>query len=254
MTHEKLFKIHIPEPCHEDWNKMIPNDKGALCKVCSKTVVDFSKRTDADIQKFLLENLDKKVCGRFKTAQLDSDGVEVPRLKIEFEAPKFHFPGFLMPVMTDFRAAALALILFASAVAAGCGNSGYGGGEYKQLTGAIEIVDSNSRPINNNIDTNSNNIPVNFDERTMGAVNRKSVKDSTCNVKDADNDENMTIRKIAPVQHTDTIKADTTEKIIQGEIQKKEPEPRTKMGIMQKTETKEQDYKKGDVKIERKDE
>lgn len=251
MTHENLFKIHIPEPCHEDWDKMTPNEKGAFCKVCSKTVVDFSQKSDTDIQKFLLENIDKKVCGRFKTTQLENEPVEIPRLKLEIETPKFNFPGFLLPVLTPFRATALALILFAS-VAAGCGNSGYGGGEYRQLQGAIEIVDSTNKPINFNGDTNS--VPPNIDERTMGAVNWNMVKDSTCKVNNTNNDDYMTVGKIAPIQLIDTIKVDTTERMIQGEIQKKEPEPKIKMGMMKRIEPKEQDYKKGDVKIERKEE
>lgn len=251
MTHENLFKIHIPEPCHEDWSKMTPNEKGAFCKVCSKTVVDFSKKNDEEIQKFLLENMDKKVCGRFKTTQLENEEIEVPRLKLEIESPKFHFPGFLLPVLTPFRATALALILFASAAISGCGNSGYGGGEYKELQGAVEIVDSTNKPVNYNSDTNS--VPPNFDERTMGAVNWNMVKDSTCKINNVDND-NMTVGKIAPIQRTDTIKTDTTERMIQGEIQQKDPEPKIKMGMMKRVEPKEQDYKKGDVKIERKEE
>ncbi|MGG5616684.1 hypothetical protein ACPDHI_10415 [Myroides odoratimimus] len=37
------YRIEIPEPCHEDWDKMAPQDKGRHCAVCDKVVVDFSK-------------------------------------------------------------------------------------------------------------------------------------------------------------------------------------------------------------------
>ena len=26
------IKISIPEPCHEDWNKMVLNEKGRFCE------------------------------------------------------------------------------------------------------------------------------------------------------------------------------------------------------------------------------
>ena len=32
--------MHIAKPCHEDWNRMSPNDQGRHCAACEKTVVD----------------------------------------------------------------------------------------------------------------------------------------------------------------------------------------------------------------------
>src|SRR5438132_12349136 len=103
MEYENLFRIHIPEPCHEDWNKMTSNQQGAFCKVCSKTVVDFSEKSSEEINKFLADNINKKICGRFKTTQLD----ETPKLKNEI--PKIHFPGYLFPISySPLRAFAMA--------------------------------------------------------------------------------------------------------------------------------------------------
>jgi hypothetical protein len=59
--------------------------------------------------------------------------------------------------------------------------------------------------------------------------------------------------KILPVENTDTLKTDTTETMIQGEVQKKEEQPRIKMGMVKKIEE-EKNYLKGDVKMERKEE
>ncbi len=65
------FIVRVPEPCHEDWNKMKPEEKGRFCNSCSKTVVDFSNKTDYEIKKVLDENPKGHVCGHFKKTQLD---------------------------------------------------------------------------------------------------------------------------------------------------------------------------------------
>lgn len=72
------FKIAIPKPCHEDWNAMTPAEKGKFCSSCSKTVVDFTKQSTKEIQEYLLENRNKKVCGHFYKKQLDTIVIEIP--------------------------------------------------------------------------------------------------------------------------------------------------------------------------------
>ncbi len=64
------FTIHIPEPCHEDWNAMQPDAKGKFCNSCNKSVHDFSDKTDMEIRTILMEYKDQKVCGRFKKTQI----------------------------------------------------------------------------------------------------------------------------------------------------------------------------------------
>ena len=63
--------IRIPEPCHEDWNKMTPDTNGKFCGSCQKSVFDFSNKTDEEIKDILMHYKDQKVCGRFKTTQID---------------------------------------------------------------------------------------------------------------------------------------------------------------------------------------
>ncbi len=63
----KSITIDIPEPCHEDWNKMTPKDQGRHCSACNKTVIDFTKQTDEQIIKAFESR--RKLCGRFKTKQ-----------------------------------------------------------------------------------------------------------------------------------------------------------------------------------------
>ena len=61
--------IQINTPCHENWAKMTPEDKGRFCSLCNKSVIDFSLMTDNEILKHLKkENSD--LCGRFSVTQL----------------------------------------------------------------------------------------------------------------------------------------------------------------------------------------
>lgn len=72
QTMDTNFKISIPKPCHEDWNKFTPHEKGAFCKVCSKSVHDFTKSSAEEIKTILVEEMSagNKVCGRFNGSQL----------------------------------------------------------------------------------------------------------------------------------------------------------------------------------------
>lgn len=75
------INISIPKPCHEDWQKMTPLEKGRLCNSCQKQVFDFTKSSDREIvQKF---NLEKNSCGRFLKTQLERD-IAVPKEKSSF--------------------------------------------------------------------------------------------------------------------------------------------------------------------------
>ena len=65
------MKISINTPCHENWDGMTPNEKGAFCLSCQKTVVDFSQKTITEIKDFFREvPKTESVCGRFEEDQL----------------------------------------------------------------------------------------------------------------------------------------------------------------------------------------
>ncbi|PIE50537.1 MAG: hypothetical protein CSA38_02770 [Flavobacteriales bacterium] len=66
------MKINIPQPCHENWNEMTPKEKGRFCKVCQKTVRDFSNDADEELFDFFSENTEE-VCGNFNQSQLNRD-------------------------------------------------------------------------------------------------------------------------------------------------------------------------------------
>lgn len=62
------MKISIPQPCHENWNEMLPVEKGRFCQSCQKCVIDFTKLPDDEILKILKM---PNQCGRFSTNQLE---------------------------------------------------------------------------------------------------------------------------------------------------------------------------------------
>lgn len=68
----KSLHLQVPEPCHENWNKMTPNEQGRFCLSCSKTVVDFSMMTDKELLNYF-STASQHVCGRFSDDQLNKD-------------------------------------------------------------------------------------------------------------------------------------------------------------------------------------
>jgi len=71
-------KITIPEPCHENWDKMTPKENGRFCMSCSKTVIDFTSMLPDEIQHFFIQNQNNKICGRFRKSQLDTINIQIP--------------------------------------------------------------------------------------------------------------------------------------------------------------------------------
>jgi TonB family protein len=96
------MKISIPNPCHENWNAMTPNEQGRFCLSCQKTVVDFTKMEKTEIQDYFRSITTEKICGRIKASELIST-ITLPEVAIYptryFIAPK-HTPStlFLMTI------------------------------------------------------------------------------------------------------------------------------------------------------------
>jgi hypothetical protein len=86
---EKKYKITIPEPCKEDWDKMMPKDNGRFCLNCSKTVVDFTAMLPDEIQHFFIQNQNEKICGRFKNEQLETIIIQIPN-RVLYTQTKYH--------------------------------------------------------------------------------------------------------------------------------------------------------------------
>jgi hypothetical protein len=75
---ERNLKITIPKPCHEDWNKMTLKENNRFCLSCYKTVIDFTTMLPDEIQHFFVQNQNKKICGRFKSEQLEGLIIQIP--------------------------------------------------------------------------------------------------------------------------------------------------------------------------------
>lgn len=97
----KKFQLQIPEPCHEDWDKMTPGDKGRFCDSCQKTVHDFTGMSDVQSIAFFKKPSTGSVCGRFHNDQLERD-FEIPRKRLPWIKYFFQFaiPVFLTSLKT----------------------------------------------------------------------------------------------------------------------------------------------------------
>jgi len=86
---ERKYKLEIPKPCHEDWDKMNPNGNGRFCLSCSKTVIDFTTMLPNEVQHFFIQNQNKNICGRFKKSQLDSITIQIPT-QVLYSQTQYH--------------------------------------------------------------------------------------------------------------------------------------------------------------------
>lgn len=83
-----MLKISIPTPCHEDWNKMTPDETGRHCSICAKSVVDFTSMSDEEVKHFFLhKKKEERVCGRFKQTQLSNITIELPQNILSIRMP-----------------------------------------------------------------------------------------------------------------------------------------------------------------------
>jgi hypothetical protein len=75
---KQKLRLSIPTPCHEDWEKMLPVERGRHCEQCCKTVVDFTGMSDEEVVKYFVGRARGGVCGRFAPDQLGRELAPAP--------------------------------------------------------------------------------------------------------------------------------------------------------------------------------
>lgn len=96
------MRLSIPQPCHEDWQKMSPEAQGRFCSLCSKTVVDFTAMTDSEVMAYFENHYGQKTCGRFKSNQLDIIKIKIPQQVFRQRLP--YLQKFLLALLVSFSA------------------------------------------------------------------------------------------------------------------------------------------------------
>lgn len=98
----RYLNLQIPQSCHEDWNKMLPHQKGKFCLSCQKQVIDFTAMSDSEVVSYF-RNYKGSTCGRFTSGQLGRDllipNKPIPWIRYFFQIT---LPAFLL----SFKAAA----------------------------------------------------------------------------------------------------------------------------------------------------
>jgi hypothetical protein len=93
---QKQTSIYIPKPCHQDWSKMTPTQKGKFCSACNKQVVDFSLMSDNQVLNFL-SHQQGKLCGRF-----DAEQLQRPLIETKIKKKKSWWMALIMPLLFLF--------------------------------------------------------------------------------------------------------------------------------------------------------
>ncbi len=139
--------IYIPKPCHENWNKMTPEEKGRHCAVCSKVVTDFTKMKTEEIIT-TLQGSSEEVCGHINIDQLTPTN---KKQKIYFWIkgtliPKIGYTVFaILGLATVYKKQAYSQALPGRVVANG--GLKYQPQEKEQKEVNIEVVDESNQPV-----------------------------------------------------------------------------------------------------------
>ena len=90
------MKVAIFEPCPANWEKMQIKLNERHCDQCDKSVVDFTKKSRAEIITYLIENPNGSVCGRMNQQQFDIKEEDLPELISILSQPRFRANAFLI--------------------------------------------------------------------------------------------------------------------------------------------------------------
>ena len=96
-------QLSIQQPCAENWNEMTPVDQGKFCQLCSKQVIDFTQLSDEQLLR-VIENNGEKLCGRFKSNQLNRPIVPINYKQNNYSFPKIFSSLLVLTTLHVFKA------------------------------------------------------------------------------------------------------------------------------------------------------
>ncbi len=96
MSKAKPIQLSIPQPCHEDWAQMTPDERGRFCSHCQKSVVDFTTWTDSQIHQYITAYAGERICGRVHITQTDRLLYPVIPLRKRPAAMQWLAPGVVL--------------------------------------------------------------------------------------------------------------------------------------------------------------
>ena len=200
------YIISIPEPCHKDWNSMTPDANGKFCNSCSKSVIDFTNKTDTEIHAMMMDRKDEKVCGHFKKTQVNRP--------LSLTIPFHTLPRNLSPA----RAFAVALFIVFGTLLFSCTN------EHNQKIN--EINKQINQPDNGAITNRYPNLAAtnnDSNEQFSNEVDRlQDMMQQMNGSPEADPEMqqlNGTLEKILDIQHPDRVKEKLKEKSLKSKEQ-----------------------------------
>ena len=66
----KQYRLRVESPCSENWEQMLPSEKGKFCQSCSKHVIDFTNLSDKEIINIISKS-SGNICGKLTVMQLN---------------------------------------------------------------------------------------------------------------------------------------------------------------------------------------
>jgi hypothetical protein len=102
------LQLHIPTPCHENWDAMRLEERGRFCAVCTKVVRDFSGMDTAEVLQVVAAAPEGSICGRVRTSQLAVPTQVRPARTSPTQAP---VPVRAQPLSAGLRRFLVALLI-----------------------------------------------------------------------------------------------------------------------------------------------
>jgi hypothetical protein len=97
----KQKSIAINKPCQENWEQMIPSERGRFCNLCSKNVIDFTTLNSIEITQ-IIKNTKGKICAKVTQQQLNTP-LLFQNSNTEFKLPYSNFTsGVLIATALTF--------------------------------------------------------------------------------------------------------------------------------------------------------